>query len=127
MAKAPKPKAGGYEAAKKRRESAKQTFRISTDPEVSDLDFTTSLSSFPVRVRRRVKQETGEPIELHLFAHGQFDLSTYCSLWWINRLVNGETLSLADAEIEWDERYGHLLLADIVDEEVSDPTDDPEA
>lgn len=120
-AKAPAVKSGGHEAARERRAAAKNVRRV-TAPDVCDLDFFVALNSVSMGTRRRVRVESGQPLELFLFAGG-IGIDTYAHLWWVSRLEAGEDVSLTAAESEWDERYGTVQIVDIVEADGGDGTD----
>ena len=88
MAKAPKPKSGGYDAAKERQERAKQTFRVTVKD--SDISFVYRPYGLPIRVRGLVREMTGKSVDLLLWGTEGIDVATYVDLWWISRLCDDE-------------------------------------
>lgn len=132
MAKAPKPKAGGYDAAKERQERAKQTFRVTVKD--SDISFVYRPYGLPIRVRGHVREVTGKTVDLLLWGTEGVDVATYVDLWWISRLcddelgADGRPISRAAVQAEFDERCPGATLADIEDPDITAEVDDsPEA
>lgn len=119
MASAPKVKKGGYDAAAKRAERARETYRIGVKD--SDLSFEFQPYNVPVSVRAAVRDQTGKSIEVLLFAPEGFDVATYCDMWWIARMAGGEDVSRAQVQAEWDERVPGVTREDITDEKVPHP------
>lgn len=110
MAKAPKPKKGGYDAAKERLARASQALKV-TVPGTDIAPFAVALANVPAGIRRRIRIETGSPLEAHTSDEAGID--TYVLLWWVSRLVNGDTLLLTQAEEQWTERAGGIRLGDL--------------
>ncbi len=135
MAKAPKVKPGGYEAAKARNEKARQVFRVTVAD--TDVSFTYAPYNVPIRVRAMVRDQFGMSLDEFLFARGAVDVQTYADLWWISRLVDGEHITRDDVHADWDERCGGAGKDDITDElilgtdadgvQVDAEADDPKA
>lgn len=139
MAKAPKPKQGGYDAAKERQERAKQVFRIS----LRDGDFSfVYRPSLPVRVRGYVRDTTGKSVDLLLFGSAGNDVAMYADMWWLSRLAAGEQemaqvgdgklpvgpLSRETVMDEFDERCPGARYSDFDEVDISGEVDDsPEA
>jgi hypothetical protein len=134
MAKAPKPKEGGYDAAKERQERAKQTFRVSVKE--SDVSFVYRPYGIPVRVRGHIADVTGKTVDLLLYGNRGVDITTFADMWWISRLCDGETgadgrpITRQVVHDEFDERcpgatfiYGSDK-SDIVEEDVTSEVDD---
>ncbi len=129
-ASAPRPKQGGYEAAKARIERAKQVQQVT----VSDTGvvFTYNLAAIPIRIRSYIREQTGMSVEeLIGIGVGRIQVDSYCDLWWVSRLVAGEIIddpyphpvTRREVQDEWDARCSGVLLAEIDD----DPLDaDPE-
>lgn len=113
MAKAPKVKAGGYEAAKKRAEKAKQVYRITVAD--TGVTFTYAPYNMPIRVRALVRDQFGMSLDEFLFARGAMDVQTYADLWWLSRLCDGEHITRDDVHSEWDERCAGVDRDDIDD------------
>lgn len=124
MAKAPKIKPGGHEAAKARQEAAKQVFRV-TVPD-TDVSFTYAPANVPIRVRALVRDTQGMSLDEFLFARGAVDVQTYADLWWVSRLIDGEHITRDEVHAEWDDKCAGVTKADVVDELVED-VDDPKA
>lgn len=122
MAKAPKVKAGGHEAAKQRRRAAGDVYRVTA----GDLSFTYAPNNLPVRVRARIRDEFSMSVEQWLFGRGEIDLSSYADVWWVARLAAGEDVTRSQVHDEWDERCAGVQLADVTDALVDEDTD-PEA
>lgn len=132
MAKAPKPKVGGHEAAKERQERARQTFRVSVKD--SDISFVYRPYGIPVSVRSHVRDVTGKSVDLLLWGPDGIDIATYVDLWWISRLCADETgadgrpISRQAVQQEFDEACPGATLADIEDEDITNEVgDSPEA
>ena len=142
MAKAPKPKAGGYDAAKERMERAKKAYRITLAD--GDLTFVYRPFGIPTYVRSHVRDVTGMAVDQLLWERGAFDVQTICDYWWISRLCADETTRImvgADGENsteiplprrqvqdELDRLAPGAVYADFVQEDISDEVDDsPEA
>lgn len=139
MAKAPRPKKGGYDALKKRQERAKEAYRITIRE--SNLSFVYRPYGIPTYVRGHVRDVTGRTVEELLWERGSVDAQTYCDIWWITRLCNDETvqIDIGDRTIEvaltrrhvqdeWDERFPGITKDDIEDVSITGQADDsPEA
>lgn len=132
MAKAPKPKAGGYDAAKERMERAKQTFRITLDG--GDLSFTYRPYGIPTYVRGHVRDVTGMSVDQMLWQRGAFDIQTIADYWWISRLCDDETgpdrrpITRRAVQDELDEQAAGAVYSDFLQEDISGEVDDsPEA
>lgn len=132
MAKSPTPKKGGYDAAKKRQERARQTFRVTVKD--SDISFVYRPYGLPIRVRGHVREVTGKTVDLLLWGTEGVDVATYVDLWWISRLcddelgADGRPISRAAVQAEFDERCPGATLADIEDPDITAEVDDsPEA
>jgi|JI10StandDraft_1071094.scaffolds.fasta_scaffold564793_3 hypothetical protein len=120
MAKAPKVKPGGYDAAIERANRAKETYRISvkdTDPEFS---FEYQPYNLPMSVRAHVRDVTGKTVELLVHGSEGRDVSIYCDVWWIARLAAGESVTRRQVQAEWDERFPGAVRTDITDELIED-------
>jgi len=123
MAKAPKVKPGGHEAAKVRQERAKEVYRV----EVADvLSFTYAPWNVPIRVRARIRDEFRMSLEEWLFNRGEVDVSTYADVWWVARMAQGENVSRDEVFAEWDELCEGVSREDITDKLV-ESDDFPEA
>ena len=125
MAKAPKIKPGGRDAAKERQAAAQTVFRVTATG--SDLDFTIAPNNLPVRLRREMRAEIGKSPRQFLGEEGVPDIDTVAILWWAHRRTVGERISIVDVEDEWDDLYGHLVYDDISVAQVLEVDDDPEA
>lgn len=125
MAKAPKIKPGGRDAAKERQAAAQTVFRVTATG--SDLDFTIAPNNLPVRLRRDLRAEIGKSPRQFLGDEGAPDIDTVVMLWWAHRRTEGERVSFVDVEAEWDESYGFLTYDDISVVQVLEVDDDPEA
>lgn len=132
MAKAPKPKVGGYDAAKERQERAKQTFRVSVKD--SDISFVYRPFGVPIRVRAHVREQVGTTLDEMLFQHGAVDVQTFVDMWWISRLCaeevggDGKPITRRSVQDEFDERCPGAIYSDFVQEDVTDEVhDSPEA
>lgn len=123
MAKAPKVKPGGYEAAGKRQARAAEVYRVTA----GDLSFTYAPYNLPIRVRAMVRDTYGMSVEQWLFGRGDADVQTYADVWWLSRLAAGEDVTRDEVHAEWDERCPGLRKSDITDERVADGEADPEA
>ncbi len=110
MAKAPKPKEGGYDAAKERLARAAQALKV-TVPGTDVEPFAVALSNLPGPVRRRVRSETGRSIEG--LSGDEPGIDTYVLLWWVSRLVGGEDVALVFAEDEWSDRCAGIRIGDL--------------
>jgi len=124
-ASAPRVKKGGYDAAAERLARASKALKV-TVPGTDVEPFAVPLANIPGSVRRRIRAETGKPLEAH--TTDEAGLDTYVMLWWISRLVDGENVALAFAEAEWGDRCAGIRLGDLETEwvDVHDGTD-PEA
>lgn len=122
MAKAPKVKPGGYEAAKERTAKAQQVYRVT----VADTGVTYTYAPYnvPIRVRALVRDLFGMSLDQFLFARGAVDVQTYADLWWIARLSDGEHITRDDVHAEWDERCGGIDKDGITDELIAGTDDD---
>ena len=132
MAKAPKPKEGGYDAAKERQERARQTFRITLDG--SDLSFVYRPFGIPTYVRSFVRDVTGMAVDELLFQRGAFDAQTICDYWWISRPIaeergaDGRPVSRRAVQDEFDERCPGAVYGDFSQDDITNEVDDsPEA
>ena len=126
-AKAPRPKAGGYEAANERKRRAAEVFRITVDPDGDDPhEFEIAMHAVPMRTRARVRSEMQMTVEALLFGRGDFGLDTYCALDWIHRLNAGDVVTFDDVVAEWDRRWPDLTPDDVLDVK-ADGGDPPEA
>lgn len=132
MAKAPRPKKGGYDAAKERQERARQTFRV----ELPDSEFSFVYRPFgiPIRVRGYVRDVTGKAVDLLLWGTDGVDVATYADMWWISRLCADETgadgrpISRAAVQAEFDDLCAGARYSDFVETDISDEVNDsPEA
>ncbi len=75
-----------------------------------------NLDMVPVGIRRRIAEETkGQTPESIVYSVARVTLLTYADVWWITRLVAGEDVTRDEAHAEWDERFGHVVFADITD------------
>lgn len=129
MAKAPKVKPGGYEAAKERTKRAQQVYRITVAD--SDVTFTYAPYNVPIRVRGLIRDLFGMSLDEFLYARGAVDVQTYADIWWITRLVDGEHVTRDQVHAEWDERCAGATKDDIDDrliagEDEDGPAEDPE-
>ena len=109
-ARAPKPKPGGYDAAAERLMRAAKALKV-TVPGTDVEPFSVALANIPGPVRRRVRQETGKPLETH--TQEEAGLDTYVLLWWVSRLVAGEDIALILAEDEWSDRCAGMRVGDL--------------
>lgn len=125
MAKAPKVKAGGHQAAAERVEQAQTVFRVTAAG--TDLDFTIAPYNISVRLRRELRAEIGKSVRQFLGDEGAVDMDTIVVLWWASRRNGGETVTYAQVEVEWDQRYASVTYDDVRLVEVMDPESDPEA
>jgi len=132
MAKAPKPKQGGYDAAKERQERARQTFRVELPG--SDLSFMYRPFGIPIRVRGLVRDLTGKSVDLLLWGTDGVDVATYADMWWVSRLCDDETgadgrpIARAAVHAEFDEVCAGARYSDFVETDISAEVDDsPEA
>ena len=127
MAKAPKVKPGGYQAAKARADKAKQVYRVSVAD--TDVSFTYAPFNVPIRVRGIIRDLHGMSLDEFLFARGAVDVQTYADLWWISRLSDGEHVTRDEVHAEWDEQCAGADKSDITDELIEDDEagDDPKA
>lgn len=125
---APKPKVGGYDAAKERQERAKQTFRVTVKD--SDISFTYRPYGIPIRVRAFVREHVGMTLDQMLFATGTLDVQTMVDMWWISRLCDGDTggngkpITRAVVQDEFDELCPGAIYDDFVQEDITDEVDD---
>lgn len=125
MAKAPKIKPGGREAAKDRVASAQTVFRVTA--EGTDIDFTVAPNNLPVRLRREMRTEIGKSMRQFLGDEGPPDIDTVVALWWASRRCAGEVVSFLECEVEWDDQFGDVTYDDIAVQQVMEPDDDPPA
>lgn len=125
MAKAPKIKPGGRDAATERIVAAQTVFQVTADG--TDLDFTVAPNNLPVRLRRELRTEIGKSPRQFLGDEGVPDIDTVVVLWWAARRVAGERVSYLDCEVEWDEQYGDVTYDEITVRQIMEPDDDPEA
>lgn len=119
-ARAPRPKQGGHDAARERLIRANQALKV-TVPGTDLEPFAVPLTNIPGRVRKRVRAETNHSFET--MTSGEVGIDTYVFLWWVSRIIDGETvplpnggalpLSLAAVEDEWDERCAGIRLSDL--------------
>lgn len=125
MAKAPKVKAGGHQAAAERVEQAQTVFQVTAAG--TDLDFTVAPYNISVRLRRELRAEIGKSVRQFLGDEGTVDMDTIVVLWWAARRNAGERVTFTEVEDEWDERYGSVTYDDVALVRVMDPESDPEA
>lgn len=132
MAKAPKPKTGGYDAAKERMERAKKAYRITLAD--GDLTFVYRPFGIPTYVRSHVRDVTGMAVDQLLWERGAFDVQTIADYWWIARLTADETgadgrpITRRQVQDELDERAPGAIYSDFAQDDISDEVDDsPEA
>lgn len=126
-ARAPRPKQGGHEAAAERLKRASRALKV-TVPGTDIEPFAVALANIPTPVRRRVRAETGRPIEAQVSDAAGLD--TYVLLWWVSRLIDGEDVTQAASDAEWDERCAGIRFTDVEDEWItlhdgSNPEADP--
>jgi hypothetical protein len=132
MAKAPKVKPGGYQAADERKERARLAIRFTVKD--SDITFVWRPFGIPTRIRSHVRNTTGMPIDTLLFDGGAVDVASYVDMWWISRMcadeagADGRLISRAAVQAEFDERCPGAAIGDFVQSDASDEVDDsPEA
>lgn len=123
MAKAPKVKPGGYEAAGQRVEAAKEVYRIAVDK--AGIEFTFAPQNIPVRVRSKIRDTFNRSAEEWLFNRGRVDVDSYADMHWVARLIDGDTVSRDVVQSEWDQH--DIAMGDITDELVVNDVDDPKA
>jgi len=119
MAKAPPVKKGGHDAAAKRAERARETFRVGVKD--SEFEFFYQPYNLPVSVRATVRDVTKKTVEVLLYSSVGRDVSMYCDVWWISRLASGEKVSREQVQSEWDEQLPGVTLDDITEEQVAHP------
>lgn len=130
MAKAPRVKPGGYDAANERKAEAQTVFRVTV--EGTELDFTVAPNNLPVRIRRELRDQIGKSPRQFLGEEGDPDLDTVVILWWASRRVGGEQVPYLAVESEWDLTYGDVTYdrVSVVQVTAADMTSadaDPEA
>lgn len=116
MAKAPKPKKGGHDAAKERLARASQALKV-TVPGTDLEPFAVPLANLPGLVRRRVRAETGRSIEGLSAEEPGIDI--YVLFWWVSRLLAGEDIAFVVAEDDWGDRCAGIRLGDLETEWVT--------
>ena len=124
-ASAPRPKKGGHDAAAERVRRAGMILKV-TVPGTDVEPFGVAMNNIPGRVRERVRSETGRSFEA--MTSGDIGIDTYSFLWWVSRVVAGETvrvsegvalpLSLAAVRDEWDEKCAGIRIGDLETEVV---------
>ena len=140
MAKAPRPKQGGYDAAKARQERARQVSRVALKD--SDFAFTWRPHGLPVRARSEVVNQTGKVVEDLLWGHDTVDVALFADMWWISRLASGEQETIeiggqtrtlgpllrSTVQEEFDSRCPGAVYGDFEQTDISNEVDDsPEA
>lgn len=118
---APRPKKDTADERQKAAERQRQWFEVTIGD--TGESFKWNLDMVPVRVRAVVADVTGKSPEDLVLGVGRVTVLTYADLWWIVRMVAGERITRHAVHEEWDERFGHVVLADITDL----PCDPPEA
>lgn len=130
MAKAPPVKKGGHDAAAKRAEAARQTFKVWIgDEDEPDLEFEWQPNNIPTNVRAHVRDVTGTVVEVLIHGSKGMDPSVYCDMWWIKRLAAGETvdepfphrITREEVQREWDEKFPGIARDDISSRLVKHP------
>lgn len=109
-ASAPRVKKGGYDAAADRLARAAKALKV-TVPGTDVEPFAVALANIPSSVRRRIRAETGKPLEAHTAEDAGLD--TYVLLWWVSRLVDGENIALILADDEWSDRCAGIRVGDL--------------
>jgi len=128
MAKAPKPKQGGYDAAKERQQRARQTFRVALRD--SEFSFTYRPYGIPIRVRGHVRDVTGKSVDMLLWGSNGVDVSSYADMWWITRLCDDETgadgrpISREAVQAEFDDVCAGATYSDFDETDISAEVDD---
>lgn len=130
MAKAPKVKPGGYDAARERKAEAQTVFRVTVAG--TELDFTIAPNNLPVRIRRELRDQIGKSPRQFLGDEGDPDIDTVVMLWWAARRVAGERVPYLAVEAEWDDSFGDVTYdqVSVVQVTTADMTSadaDPEA
>ena len=129
MAKAPKPKQGGYEASAEADRQSQQILTITIKREIVTEQgrvipetHTLAANLLPVQERIACRKATGLPLEAFTEGEAAMGMDSIVVLWWLARRMNGEALlPFAQAAKQWP----NDLSVDEIEVEVGDP--DPEA
>lgn len=94
MTSAPTPGVGRQIEA---REAAARVLRV----RLRDQEFTIAAGNLPIRIKDRFIRETGRAVEWY-FAPERLGDVALCGLWFLSRLIDGETLTWDQALDEWE-------------------------
>ena len=116
---APRPKVGGQQAAKDRKNEAKQSVKVTVAD--TGVSFTYNLLTIPIAVRVKIRDLFSQSVEQWLGERGRPQVDTYADLWWVTRLDAEPSLTRGEVHAEWEQRCAGVSLGDITEELVPLP------